>query len=592
MIQIIKRKISKVAKAIYNIIASFIWEIIVVCALLLAYNNYIGNVKETIKADGIGYYDYLPSIFIHQDFVRTGVTEQQDIELYERINEVGGVYVNFKEYKIDKYPCGTALLISPFFLCTYLQEYIEGYNPDGYEPSFHKTVFHAAILYLFLALVFLKKLLQLYQLQKATIVFSLFTLALGTSVTHYASCDAAFSHVFSLFAITAFLFYTKSYFTTKTRSQFLLAVTFLALIILLRQINILILFFVPFLASSWRNLCDGITAVFKAPKTLFIAIIIGVSIVSIQSILWYLQCGSFIVYSYQNEDFNFASPEIFNILFSYRKGLFIYTPILFISLAGLIKLGLQRKFYMVGTWLFFFAILTYVLSSWWSWFYGCSYGLRTYIDFYAVFFILFAILIDGLVYYLAIPLVIITLGAIKLNIVQTYQYKDYIMDWQDMDKEKYWKIFMHDEQRYKGLLWKKKYDFSTYQPIDNHHFSANKVEKNTEKIVAKIKAATVNEFSKVTVVGILFTDNFDEKDNSKITLSIEDTVDYKVKYNYTVPLIHFADSSLNSKQKGTYFYDLRECKLQKNDLIYIKIEAKGERNFISNTTINFYKNKK
>ena len=36
--------------------------------LLYAFNNHIGNDSETIKADGVGYYDYLPSIFIHNDF--------------------------------------------------------------------------------------------------------------------------------------------------------------------------------------------------------------------------------------------------------------------------------------------------------------------------------------------------------------------------------------------------------------------------------------------------------------------------------------------------------------------------------------------
>ena len=44
-------------------------ERIEIFGFIFSINNYIGNVEKTINADGIGYYDYLTSIFIYNDFI-------------------------------------------------------------------------------------------------------------------------------------------------------------------------------------------------------------------------------------------------------------------------------------------------------------------------------------------------------------------------------------------------------------------------------------------------------------------------------------------------------------------------------------------
>ncbi|MCB7372887.1 hypothetical protein LI003_23625, partial [Bacteroides caccae] len=51
-----------------------------------------------------------------------------------------------------------------------------------------------------------------------------------------------------------------------------------------------------------------------------------------QLIIYRWGTGEFIVYSYTKEGFNFLHPEIIKVLFSYEKGLFVYTPICFFSL--------------------------------------------------------------------------------------------------------------------------------------------------------------------------------------------------------------------------------------------------------------------
>ena len=37
---------------------------------------------------------------------------------------------------------------------------------------------------------------------------------------------------------------------------------------------------------------------------------------------------------------------------------------------------------------------------------------------------------------------LITFLTIPISVIQTYQYKEYILHWIDMDKEKFWKVFL------------------------------------------------------------------------------------------------------------------------------------------------------
>lgn len=43
-------------------------EIVIIFSFILPINNYLGNVDKSINSNGVGYFDYLPSIFIHNDF--------------------------------------------------------------------------------------------------------------------------------------------------------------------------------------------------------------------------------------------------------------------------------------------------------------------------------------------------------------------------------------------------------------------------------------------------------------------------------------------------------------------------------------------
>jgi len=542
-----------IIQALASLIKFIAWELIIVLLLIFTLTHYFIDEEKTIRADGLGYYDYLPSIFIYHDFVRLNTNTNTHPDLYHRIEKTG-VYIDYYNTKVNKYPCGTALLLSPFYGLTSL---LSNKNDiDGYTIPFHKAVHYAAVFYLFLTLLFLKKLLLLYNIEKINIILTQLFLVFSTSILHYTKQEASFSHVYSLFAITTFIYFSKAYFLTYRNRYFYWACIFIALILILRQINIIIIFIIPFLAGSSENFKRGIATVLNRTSMLLKGSFIFLCIISIQCLAWYLQTSYLFVYSYQNESFDFFNPEIINILFSYKKGLFVYAPILAVAMIALVKLFLSKRHYEAVSWLLFFSVCTYVLSSWWSWYYGCSYGLRAYIDFYSVFFILFALLLNQMRLLIKIPLLILCALTIPLNLIQTFQYQGYILHWMNMDQEKYWKVFLKTEDKYKGLVWKASYDYSKYDTLDVIHLNNVSLIPYQEKTLLYISADSIKNQQLCTTIQLSFSNTFDKENNARFTLDINNDEDIKNYYYHTPPLIHFAEDKFGTYHKGFYNFEL------------------------------------
>ena len=561
-------------------------EFVIIFILIFSINNFFGKEKVSITGDGVGYYDYLPSLFIYHDFPCKN-SKSLD-EFSERIKNLD-FYVNYKDNKLNKYPCGTAVLLSPFFAYAHFAAIFKRYENTGYSKPYQISVYYAALFYLFLSLIFLRKFLKLFNLSWINIAIIQILTVFSTSIINYTYYEPAFSHVYSFFAITVFLFLTKSFFLNKKTKHFLLACGFLGLIIILRQINFIIIFFIPFLAGPFENLKEGIFRIFKSKLSLIIGVFTTLCIVSIQLFLWHYQTGKFFIYSYQGEGFNFLSPAFSNILISYKKGLFIYTPITFITIFGLYTFIKNKNIYLLLTWIFFFIILTYILSSWHSWEYGYSYGLRAYIDFYTVFFILLALLIENLKIWYSLPIIVISFLTVPINIIQTKQYKEYILHGYIMDKQKYWTVFLRLEDRFKGLLWKSAYSFNpqTTKNIYSQIISDTRIEPNINKQLFVEYSNNITGFDRTTIIQVSCDNEFDSEQDARAELTIKDSLTDECYYYANPPLIHYQEKGLDEFQQGLYNYELGTIKKGNNKKICLTICTKDKEVILKNIKINF-----
>jgi len=383
------------------------------------------NYRSIITSDGRGYYQYYESTLGSQSL------DSQ---------KANGTYLVYTPDStvVNKYFVGLPLLWSPFVLPVYAYYSITSDSDiDFYAEGFQKAISLAALMYLFLGLFAMKKLLQSFDFDQKVINFSLFAFFFGTNLSYYTIIAPSMSHVYSFALIAGFLLYVRKYSIKQNPQHLIYAALLFGLIALVRPVNGLILLAIPVV---WKK---GVPffELLKSNLELLVAAVFLISmIVGLQLLFWYLQTGSLIQWSYAGEGFYFTHPHFADFLISYRKGALLYTPLLYVSVFGfsiIYKENRSRFWFAIA----FMLILFYVLSSWWNWYYGDSYGSRVLIDFYPFFILLFAFKLQKSDYITKkiVPIVVSLL--IILNVFQSYQYYHNIMSHYDMNHEKYWYIF-------------------------------------------------------------------------------------------------------------------------------------------------------
>ena len=313
---------------------------------------------------------------------------------------------------------------------------------DGYSKLYPILVSIAALFYLLVGLLYLNFSLKAYNLSRESRALTLFASVFGTHLFYYTVGEPGMSHIYSFAFVAMFFYYAQQYFSSFQKKYiFRLAVT-LGLIILIRPINGMIVFILPFAAGNFHSFKKGLSTLFRYKFWLVSSLCTLLVIVSIQLIIYKISTGNFFIYSYGEKGFNFLSPHIIDILFSYKKGLFLYTPLLLLSLVGGYFLW-KDSLYKFYSWFGFFIIITYVFSSWWMWFYGGSFSSRVYVEYIPFFMILLAIAIDNIKSKLSSRLFVLMISLLIIVCqIKTYQYRYYHIHWSDMTKEKYWSVFM------------------------------------------------------------------------------------------------------------------------------------------------------
>jgi hypothetical protein len=276
-----------------------------------------------------------------------------------------------------------------------------------------------------------------------------------------------------------------------------------------------------------------------------------------------------------------------NILFSYRKGLFVYTPVLLLSLLGLIRLLKHGNYYLAGAWALFFLIITYLLSSWNPWYYGASYGMRVYVEFYPVFFILFALLIENLrISYKALILVF-AFACVPLNILQTNQYKRFILHWHEMDKASYWRVFLKNSRVYKGLLWKTHLSTENLKTINHIEVGDVNIESRSSQIIFRHHINIGEKECKTSIIKVSFGNDFKPRNKSLIVLEIINLTDSLSHFFYNPSLIRFYEEELNTFHRGLFNYSLATLDCSKEYEVTVKVYARNKAVNLKGVTIDF-----
>jgi hypothetical protein len=407
------------------------------------------NWKSVIASDGAGYYAYLPATFIHHDLNYHFAEENSP--LYKSypgcdVNLFGNI--SFEGKRVNKYFIGASVLQAPFFLIAYFLSSAFDYPPGGYSFLFQAAVCFAAIFYLLLGLYCTRKLLLKMKFADTSVTLVLLLLFFGTNLYHYALEEPSMSHVYSFGMIAVFLLSVFNLKENYSGKRFLIASISFALIVLLRPTNGIILLFVPFFISM-TEFKSIFTQAWKNKKIFFTSLLIPLLLFFLQSLTWKISGGHWKEDTYIGEGFDLLHPHLSDALFSWRKGLFIYTPVLLFSVAGLFFVrSLSKKIIFFG----FLLLNAWIISSWHDWSYGGSFGQRPFVDTYAVFAIGLAFFVNGLKNAFAgLSIALVATFFVFLNLFQLYQYHNAILPYEYMTWNKYKRIFLQSEKVFAGI---------------------------------------------------------------------------------------------------------------------------------------------
>lgn len=398
--------------------------------------------KGVIESDAKGYFAYLPATFVYGD-LNYGFYDELEIKKYYDPNFFFDYRFQTEDGRwYNKYFCGSAVAMSPFYLAGHLTAKSSSYDADGYSFPYIISITLAALFYLFIGLLYLRKTLLLYEVSERTVSVVLLAATFGTNLFYYAIVEPGLSHIYSFGFVAMFLYFAKKFLLYHDRKSLLILSFALAMIILIRPVNGLIIFALPFLAGSLSNLREALSGIFSDIKSLVFSILIGGGILFLQLIVYKISTGHFFIYSYGTDRFYFLDPHIFDILFSYRKGLFLYTPIYFIAVLSVFLLWRKSKF-QVLTFLGFFLLITYVLSCWWMWYYGGSFSSRVYVEYLPIIMLVLGLGLQQIrSQWVKITAVSMIFLLVSLCQIQTYQYRYGQIHWSEMTKDRYWNVFL------------------------------------------------------------------------------------------------------------------------------------------------------
>jgi hypothetical protein len=362
-------------------IAAFVSATALLLTLATIYIYGAGLNGPPIRSDGVGYYSFLPALFIDHDLSMRTLADRQfngAIPPYTGINR----YPNTGKY-LDKYTIGEAALLTPFFLAADIGTRVLGAAQlrTGYSAPYQVATVAAGIIYACAAFVLLYSALRRY-FDSFAAVAAMLLITYATNVFHYASYDSIFSHNFSFFLVSALLVILQDIehdieTSESPRRMLTLAGLVFSLIVTVRVSNLIFgLLFIPFIVRKRAQLAASL----PIAASCFISLVVGgLPMLLLQLLYWHDATDSSVVYSYGGSGFHWLSPNFGNFLFSIRKGLFLWEPIVPLALVGLIALPTELRAFRAAV-IAVVATQIYLCSSWGWGFFGGSFESRPFVE--------------------------------------------------------------------------------------------------------------------------------------------------------------------------------------------------------------------
>lgn len=429
-----------------------LWGIILLLVVLFFTERRFQR-TPVLEQDIVQYYAYLPAVFIYGD-IHMKYAEGNGFFADKVWGERGPAP---KYGYIQKYTMGMAVMYSPFFLMAHLTASITEAPADGYSLPYKFFIQFAAIFFVAIGLIMLRMLLRIHFSDPVTAI-TLLLVALGTNLFFYTMGPGPMPHAFLFCLVIMFLLMTHMFYDKPSWKNAMMVGMIGGLVVLIRP-NHILLWMIPIFygLDSREAVRERIQFIRKHFIKFMVWPAMVMMIVFPQLLYWKTVAGQWIYYSYTDEGFFFGDPKFGQVLFGFRKGWFIYTPVMLFATLGFFWLRrfAPKSLAPIGITMI---ISTYVIASWWCWWYGGTFGARIFIDYYGLMALPLAALITTI--RMKWPKRKQLIGGVAallifFNLFQTWQHNRGIIHWDSMTP-KAWlsSLFRTNKTAEYQALWK------------------------------------------------------------------------------------------------------------------------------------------
>lgn len=201
-------------------------------------------------------------------------------------------------------------------------------------------------------------------------------LTFGTGLYSYGTYDASFSHVYSALLAAGLVWLAVRAANLKRPLPLAPVVALVALLLLVRTTNVVLIGFWGFACAVWLN-AGRQSPGFRLRATGAAAVGVALGLVVTLAVNREM-FGRFTFYTYPGEEFHWNDPHVLLVLGGEKHGLFRYYPVMAVALlAPLVARGTRlAALGLLGV------VAAYVVlyGHWWSWHLGDGFGHRGFLE--------------------------------------------------------------------------------------------------------------------------------------------------------------------------------------------------------------------
>jgi len=392
-----------IARPLPLFVALFVVFLLVYGASVLLIPKRYGRL---IVGDGIYYYVYLRSAVLDGD-----LHFRNDYEMYQSFNTQDPIkkremleHTTPIGMPANLFSVGPALLWAPLFVLTHFVASALGQAGDGFAYWYEAPLMFLSIVYGFAGIVLTYRVVA-GLFSKFAAFAALLGIWLATNVVYYMGISPSASHVLSLFTSALFVFLWWRGRNGRTKLDWFVWGLSAGLMALVRWQDVLIAVLALFewavmAAKGGGRRAEGGWAArahrFAPTLVAGVLFILGLLLAFIpQMLAWQILYGSPLTAPQGGGFFQWLHPEILNVWFSTKRGLFSWTPIVLFAVAGFAPLYLKNRTLGAAAIVIFLAesYVNSIVNDWWG---GEAFGARRFVSLMPFFALGLAALIDAL----------------------------------------------------------------------------------------------------------------------------------------------------------------------------------------------------